>query len=139
MIAVNEWKDMVVPGRKSHLIARFTDQDLEFMGTGVVSSECQDPVFMTTGLVTMMIPWEVIEKLDPVEEEQPNPLQSPQPFLDYLPILGYAYEVPSIFFNYSVTCITSCYAMLCGYKYFIKRGLEFHFNPADPYKLSISC
>ena len=59
---------MVVPGRRYHVVAQFTDQDLEFMGTGAVASECQDPVFTTTGLVNMMIPWESIEKLDPVEE-----------------------------------------------------------------------
>ncbi|MEI6293475.1 MAG: hypothetical protein WCP36_07310 [Methanomicrobiales archaeon] len=68
MIVVDEWKNMVVPGRRYHVVARFTDQDLEFMGTGAVSSERKDPVFMTTGLVNMMIPWEAIEKLDPVEE-----------------------------------------------------------------------
>jgi len=68
MIITNEWKDMVVPGRRYHVVARFTDQDLEFMGIGAVGSERQDPVFMTTGLVNMMIPWESIEKLDPVEE-----------------------------------------------------------------------
>jgi hypothetical protein len=42
---------------------------MEFTGKGAVGSERQDPVFMTTGLVTMMIPWEAIEKLEPVEEE----------------------------------------------------------------------
>ncbi len=34
------------------------------MGTGAIGTECQDPVFMTTGLVTMIIPWEAIETLD---------------------------------------------------------------------------
>jgi hypothetical protein len=68
MIIANEWKDMVVPGKRYHVIAQFTDQDLEFMGIGAIGTECQDPVFMTTGLVTMIIPWDAIETLDPVEE-----------------------------------------------------------------------
>jgi len=68
MIVANEWKDMVVPGKRYHVIAQFTDQDLEFMGTGAVAGERQDPVFLTTGMVNMMIPWDAIEKLDPVLE-----------------------------------------------------------------------
>lgn len=68
MIVANEWKNMVVPGKRYHVIAQFTDQDLEFMGTGAVGTERQDPVFITTGLVMMMIPWESIEKLEPVKE-----------------------------------------------------------------------
>jgi hypothetical protein len=69
MIVANEWKGMVVPGKRYHVVAQFTDQDLEFTGIGAVRSERQDPVFMTTGLVTMTIPWEAIEKLEPVDEE----------------------------------------------------------------------
>jgi hypothetical protein len=69
MIIANEWKGIVVPGKIYHVVAQFTDQDLEFTGTGTVSSERQDPVFTTTGTVTMTIPWETIEKLEPVAEE----------------------------------------------------------------------
>ena len=68
MIVESVWKEMVVPGRKYNVVARFTDQDLEFMGTGSIGIERQDPVFRTTGMVTMMIPWEAIEKLELVEE-----------------------------------------------------------------------
>jgi hypothetical protein len=68
MIVANEWKCMVVPGKRYHVVAQFTDQDLEFTGIGAVGSERQDPVFMTTGLVTMMIPRGAIEKLEPVEQ-----------------------------------------------------------------------
>jgi hypothetical protein len=67
MVKGEEWKDKLVEGRKYHIVARFTDQFLEFMGIGAVGSDHQDPVFMTTGLVTMMIPWEAIEKLEPVD------------------------------------------------------------------------
>ena len=69
MIIANEWKGMVVPGRRYHVVAQFTEQDLEFTGIGAVASEPQDPVFTTTGRVTMMIPWEAIRKLEPVAEE----------------------------------------------------------------------
>jgi hypothetical protein len=69
MIIANEWKGIVVPGKRYHVVAQFTDQDLEFTGTGTVSNERQDPVFTTTGKVTMMIPWEAIRKLEPVAEE----------------------------------------------------------------------
>jgi hypothetical protein len=68
MLTANGWKDLVVPGKRYHVVAQFIDQDLEFMGTGAIGTECQDPVFMTTGIVTMMIPWEVIETLEPVED-----------------------------------------------------------------------
>ncbi|MEI7434118.1 MAG: hypothetical protein WCJ93_07715 [Methanomicrobiales archaeon] len=68
MFIANEWKGMVVPGKKYHVVAQFTDQDLEFMGTGAIGTESQDQVFMTTGQITMIIPWEAIETLDPVEE-----------------------------------------------------------------------
>jgi hypothetical protein len=59
---------MVVPGKRYRVHARFTDLDLEFMGIGAFGTERQGPVFIKTGLVTMMIPWEAIEKLEPVEE-----------------------------------------------------------------------
>lgn len=59
---------MVVPGRRYHVVAQFAEQDLEFTGTGAIASDRQGPVFMTTGLVNMMIPWDSIETLEPVEE-----------------------------------------------------------------------
>lgn len=36
MVDGEEWKDKLVPGKKYHIVARFTDDDMIFVKMGVV-------------------------------------------------------------------------------------------------------
>jgi hypothetical protein len=67
MVKAAEWKDKLVPGKKYRITTRWGDEEVEYRGIGAPGSERQDPLFMSPGLVTSMIPWQAIEKIEQVE------------------------------------------------------------------------
>jgi hypothetical protein len=66
MVNGEEWKDKLVEGKKYHIVARFTDEDMIFVKMGVVGIP-EYPVFSKNG-VTQMLPWRGIDRIEPVGE-----------------------------------------------------------------------
>lgn len=67
MVNEAEWKDKLALQKKYRVVTRYTDADAIFIGIGIKEiSERQDPVFSFNG-VTMMLPWQGIDHLEPVE------------------------------------------------------------------------
>ncbi|MCX6689187.1 MAG: hypothetical protein NTZ39_05815 [Methanoregula sp.] len=67
MVKAEEWKDKLVTGKNYRVVTRYSNADGVFIGVGVTSiNERQDPVFSSNG-VTMMLPWQGIDRLELVE------------------------------------------------------------------------
>ncbi|MEI6293691.1 MAG: hypothetical protein WCP36_08405 [Methanomicrobiales archaeon] len=65
MVNGDEWKDKLVEGKKYHIVARFTDEDMIFVKMGVVGIP-EYPVFSKNG-VNQMLPWRGIDRIEPIE------------------------------------------------------------------------
>jgi len=65
MVNEAEYRDILVLKKKYRVVTRYTDANKIFIGMGAVRGR-NDPVFSLNG-VTMMLPWQAIERLDPVE------------------------------------------------------------------------
>jgi hypothetical protein len=65
MVNGDEWKDKLVEGKKYHIVARFIDDDVIFVKTGVVGIP-EYSVFAFGG-VNRMVPWLGIERIELVE------------------------------------------------------------------------
>jgi hypothetical protein len=67
MVNAEELKEKLVPGKIYRITTRWGDEVVEYRGIGAPGSDRQDPVFRSPGLVTSMIPWPAIEKIEPIE------------------------------------------------------------------------
>ncbi len=65
MVNEAEYRDILVLKKKYRVVTRYTDANGIFIGMGADRGR-NDPVFSLNG-VTMMLPWQAIERLDPVE------------------------------------------------------------------------
>jgi hypothetical protein len=66
MVNPAEYRDRLIEKNKYRVVTRYEDATGVFIGIGAIGSERNDPVFSFNG-VTMMLPWQGIERLEPAE------------------------------------------------------------------------
>jgi hypothetical protein len=66
MVNAEEWKDKLVANKKYHIVTRYIDEDAIFIGIGAVG-ENYNPTFSFRSGVIMMLPWQGIDLIEPVD------------------------------------------------------------------------
>ena len=65
MVHGEEWKDKLGEGKKYHIVARFSDNDVIFVKMGVVG--IPEYLVFAFGGVNRMVPWRGIDMIEPME------------------------------------------------------------------------
>jgi hypothetical protein len=66
MVNAEEWMDNLVANKKYHIVSRYLDEDAVFIGIGAVG-DMNNPAFSIHSGVTMMLPWQGIDLIEPVD------------------------------------------------------------------------
>jgi hypothetical protein len=66
MVNEEEWTGKLVENMKYHVVTRYIDEGAVFIGIGAVG-EKNKPAFIFRSGVTMLLPWQSIELLEPVD------------------------------------------------------------------------